>query len=395
MPNFTRELAYLLLIVALIVVPRLLQRFRLPAPLTSFAIGMAASLWLGAFSQDATLSLLATLGISSLFLFAGLEIDLQELSKGKWLLLGHLAMRSLTTFALGYAAYSVFEFSWQISVLLSLALLTPSTGFILDTLPLLGLNDTERLWVKMKAVAGELLALMVLFVVLQADTLPQLALSSLALVAMLVVLPLLFVVLGRHVVPHAPGSEFSMLVAVGLVAAYMTYKLGVYYLVGAFLAGFVARLLRQRMPSLASEENLHAIKMFASFFVPFYFFYKGLGLPEGALGWSSLGLGLALAAGMLPLRAGVVWTQQRFVAGQTAAGSLRVATALLPTLIFTLVLASILRDRFGISATLYGALLVYAAVSTLVPSILLVRPMSFDPLAPPKPHPDAPSGPPP
>ncbi|KAG1192815.1 hypothetical protein G6F35_013582 [Rhizopus arrhizus] len=93
------------------------------------------------------------------------------------------------------------------------------------------------------------------------------ALSSLALLAMMIGLPLLFIALGRWVAPHAPGSEFSLLVMVGMVAAYITYLLGVYYLVGAFIAGLVARLLHQRMPLLASHENLHALRLFASFFL--------------------------------------------------------------------------------------------------------------------------------
>ncbi len=97
------------------------------------------------------------------------------------------------------------------------------------------------------------------------------ALSSGVLVALFVCLPLLFVALDRWVVPQAPGSEFSLLVMVGMIAAYATYKIGVYYLVGAFITGLIARLLHQRMPHLASEENLNAVRLFASFFVPVLF----------------------------------------------------------------------------------------------------------------------------
>ena len=55
---------------------------------------MVAAVALGTFSHDETVALLATLGISSLFLFAGLEIDLHDLKQGKWPLLGHLAVRA-------------------------------------------------------------------------------------------------------------------------------------------------------------------------------------------------------------------------------------------------------------------------------------------------------------
>jgi Kef-type K+ transport system membrane component KefB len=378
MPTLTNEVAYLLLIFGLIVIPRVLQRFRIPAPLTSFSFGMVAATFLVSFSHDATLALLATLGISSLFLFAGLEIDLDDLRRGKWPLLSHLVVRSCMLAVVGYGAMHYFGFAWQVAALLALALLTPSTGFILDTLAGLGLEEEERYWVTIKAVGGELLALGVLFVVLQSGSAQTLVLSSAALLAMVIGLPLLFLLLGRTVAPHAPGSEFSLLVMVGLIAAYLTYQLGVYYLVGAFLAGFAARMLHRRLPKLASDENLHAIQMFASFFVPFYFFYKGMNVPTGALTLQALGLGLLLTVIVLPLRLGSVWAQRRFIRHESALGSLRVATALMPTLIFTLVLATILRERFNVPDTLYGALLIYAGISTILPSLVLGKAVDFD-----------------
>ena len=378
LPELRSEVAYLLLIFGLVVVPRALQRFRIPAPLTSFSFGIIAAVLVGHFSHDTTLALLAALGISSLFLFAGLEIQVDDLRRGQWPLLGHLFVRSLTVSASAYVAMWYFALSWQPAVLLALALLTPSTGFILDTLSRLGLNETECYWVTIKAVGGELLALLVLFVVLQSGSAGTLAWSSAALVAMVVGLPLLFIFLGRLVIPHAPGSEFSLLVMMGLIAAYLTYQLGVYYLLGAFLAGFTARLLRRRMPALASDENLHAVKLFASFFVPFYFFYSGMAVPSGAFTWEALKLGLLLTVVALPLRVGFVWLQRLFIAHESARSSLRVATSLMPTLIFTLVLATILRDRFGIPDALFGGLLVYAALSTLLPSLVLSRTIEFD-----------------
>ncbi len=386
-PALTGEVAYLLLIFGLMVIPRAMQRLRIPAPLTSFGFGMVGAVFLSSYSHDATLALLATLGISALFLFAGLEVDLDDLRRGKWPLIGHLVMRSLTLGLTAYLAMRWFDFSWQVAALLSLALLTPSTGFILDTLARLGLTEEERYWVTIKAVGGELLALLVLFIVLQSASVAQMALSSVALVAMIVGLPLLFIALGRHVVPYAPGSEFSMLVMAGVVAAYLSYQLGVYYLVGAFLAGFIARMLRKRMPMLASDENLRAIQMFASFFVPFYFFYKGMSVPSGALTWTALALGIGLAVVALPIRVAGLWLQRRLIKGESALGSLRVATALTPTLIFTLVLATILRERFQISEMLYGALLVYAGISTIVPSLVLAKPINFNLTVVPRPEP--------
>jgi Kef-type K+ transport system membrane component KefB len=378
MPPITTELAYLALILALIVVPRALQRLLIPAPVTCFGFGLAAALLLSAFDHDATLALLATLGISSLFLFAGLEVDVAELRRSLRPLCAHLLVRSLILAGLSAGGVFFLQVSWQVACLVALALLTPSTGFILETLAGLGLDEQERFWVTSKAIGGELLALLLLFVVLQSDSLEHLGWSSLALAGMVLFLPLLFIALGRYVAPYAAGSEFSLLVMVGLLAAYFTKALGVYYLVGAFVAGLIARLLRERLPDLASEDNLHAVKLFASFFVPFYFFYRGMSVPGGALQWNALWIGLGLTLTVLPFRVGVVWAQRRFLVREDGRSSLRVAVALAPTLIFTLVLAGILRERFALDDALYGALLVYAALTTLLPSLILSRPFNLD-----------------
>ncbi|WP_374554929.1 cation:proton antiporter [Thermomonas sp.] len=374
----SRELTYLLLIFALLVIPRALQRFRLPAPITCLLFGLAAMLWLGDRLHDPVVGLLSTLGISSLFLFAGLEVDLQALRRGLWPLVAHLALRVGTLVLLGWLGWRYAGLGWQAAGLLALALLTPSTGFILDTLERLGLDEEERFWVTSKAIAGELLALAALFVVLQAGDPVQLGTSSLAMVALLVGLPLLYLAFGRWIVPHAPGSEFSLLVMVGVVAAYITYALGVYYLVGAFIAGLVARLLRERMPRMASDENIRALRLFATFFVPFYFFHAGTQIARDALTLDALWLGLLLTAVVVPLRVIMVWLQRRALFRREHHHStFRVAVALTPTLVFTLVLADILYTRFGLSGTWAGALVLYTTLNTLLPSLLLRVPFDL------------------
>jgi len=384
-----QDVIYLLLIFALLVIPRAVQRFSVPAPLTCLLFGIGAVLWLGDGAHDAVVNLLAILGISSLFLFAGLEVDLAQLRKGLWPLLLHLLIRSATLVSVAWLAWHYAGLSWQAAGLLALALLTPSTGFIMDSLAQLGLTEEERFWVTSKAIAGELLALVAMFVVMQADDPLQLGLSSLVLTAMLVGLPLLFIGLGRWVAPHAPGSEFSLLVMVGMLAAYITYWLGVYYLVGAFIAGLVARLLQRRMPLLASHDNLHALRLFSSFFVPFYFFNAGTHVPGDALSLEALGLGVLITLVVLPLRLAVIVLQRRMVFGESLRSSLRVALALSPTLIFTLVLAGIMREHFAVPPVLYGALLFYAAVTTLLPSLVFRKALDVDPAQYERPDDDA------
>ena len=83
---------------------------------------------------------------------------------------------------------------------------------------------------------------------------------------------------------------------------------------------------------------------------------------------------------VLPLRIGVVWLQRRVMFGESFRSSLRVSLALAPTLIFTLVLAAIMRERFQIPAVLFGALLLYAALTTLLPSLVFRTPFDVDPV---------------
>lgn len=376
--NISSQIIYLGVIFFLLVFPKALQRFRIPAPLTCFALGIGIAIYSPVYTKDPTLALLATLGISSLFLFAGLEVDVSELKKAAKLLISHLSVRCLTLGVCVWACMKYLHFDWQISGLIALALLTPSTGFILESLSSLELSDNEKGWITNKAIAGELLALFLLFVLLKATSAQDLAISSVALLVLAFGLPLLLVFMGKKIVPHAPGSEFSLLVMVGLIAATITKALGVYYLVGAFLTGFAARQLREKMPALASEHNLHAVQLFASFFVPFYFFYSGMKVPHSALTVDSLILGVAVTMIMLPIRIGSVTLQRYWFHKEDMDTSFNIGLSLSPTLIFTLVLASILHERFHINDTVFGGLLVYAAINTILPALLLKLPVNLD-----------------
>ena len=72
---------YLAVVFGLLVIPRALQRFRLPAPLTCFAFGIIVAGFFKPLIHDSVISYLSTLGIAALFLFAGLEVDLAELRR--------------------------------------------------------------------------------------------------------------------------------------------------------------------------------------------------------------------------------------------------------------------------------------------------------------------------
>jgi Kef-type K+ transport system membrane component KefB len=376
----SRELAYLLLICSLMVVPGALQRLRIPPPLTCFLLGLALILAIpGLHPHDDAVHLLAVLGISTLFLYAGLEVDLQTLRNALGPLSVYLLIRVFTVAGVAWATWRYLDFTWQDATLLSLALLTSSTGFIIDSLDRFGLQAEERQAVTNNAIGGELLALAVMFVVLKASDPVGLGIATLALIATLVALPLGMLALGRWIIPYASGSSFALLVMIGFAAAFVTDKLGVEYLLGAFLAGLIARLLERRVPTIASHANMHAVKLFSSFFLPFYFFARGAGVPADALSLQALAIGVGLTVLLVPLRAVAIWARRRMLKIGDTRSSLRVAAALTPTLIFTLVLATILRSRDAINDAQFGGLLLYAGLNTLLPSFVLRAPFDVAP----------------
>ena len=371
---FTTEPGYVLLLFVLFVVPRFLQRFRLPTAITAFALGATASLGFTLYVHDATLKLLSTFGIVALFLFAGLEVDTDELRRGARIIMQHLVIRIavLAVGTMGVIAW--LDLPLRPAALVVLALITPSAGFILDSLSRLGLSADERFWVKSKVIATEILALAVLFVALQSSSVGRLAAASLALGVLIAVLPATFRVFANRVAPYAPKSEFAFLIMMALMCSYATRMLGVYYLVGAFIVGLAARRFREQVPAVASEQMLHAIEVFASFFAPFYFFAAGASLRRDDFSIESALLALVLLAIAVPVRMLTVTGHRALALGEDARLSTRIAVPMLPTLVFTLVIAGILRERFGISSVVYGALIIYTVCTTLIPGFLFGAP---------------------
>jgi len=391
----TTELGYVALLFTLFVLPRVLQRWRIPTAITALGLGAAAGAGFGLFTQDATVHLLASFGIVALFLFAGLDVDVERLGHHAGILARHLLTQGLLL-AAGTAVFTaLLGLPARPAVLVALAVVTPSAGFILDALDRTGLPAGERRWLADTVISSEFLALAVLFVSLQSASIERLAFSTLALVALVAVLPSVFRVFASRIAPFAPKSEFAFLLMMALLCAYATRQLGVYYLVGAFVVGIAARRFREDLPAMASEQMLHAIEVFAVFFVPFYFFSAGTTLRSDDFSPAALGLGALLVAVALPLRVGVVALLRKLAFREPFRQSVRTAVPMLPTLVFTLVIAGILREQFAVDASIIGALVIYTVLNTALPGLVLGAPVpDYDsPELPPARHadPDDPS----
>ncbi len=367
----SEDLQYILLLFVLFVLPRVLQRFRLPSAISCIGLGALAGMSFGVFQHDATINLLSTFGVVSLFLFAGLDVEFSELRRNSRMLTQHVVVRVSLLACVALLAHGVFELSIQSAVLVALALTTPSTGFILDSLGSLGVTPHEASWIKSKAIATELVALATLFIALQPPNVLQVAVAFLVMATMILLLPWLFRFFASAILPYAPKSEFAFLLMVAVLCALVTRRLGAYYLIGAFVVGVTAQRFRERIPTIASERMVHAVEVFASFFVPFYFFHAGATLERTDFSVGALILGLVLAAVLVPLRVALIAIHRRATLGEPLARGARIGIAIIPTLVFTLVIADILQEQFAASPILFGGLIVYTLINTLVPGFVL------------------------
>jgi Kef-type K+ transport system membrane component KefB len=364
------DLTYVALLFALFVVPKALQRYRIPDAVTCLLLGFGAAA-VGLERGNQTVELLSTFGITALFLFAGLEIDARELRRDVRTLVQHVATWSALVLIVAALAAQVLHLQWRAAGLTALALLTPSTGFILSSLRAFGLTPPEQFAVKTKAVGSELVALAGLFFILQTTSWERFAVATIAMVLIVAFIPFAFRVFAKLIAPFAPRSEFAFLLMVAVVCAYATRALGVYYLVGAFLVGVAAQRFRVRLPAMSSEKMVDALEAFGSVFIPFYFFAAGTHVEQGQLGWIAALVAFGLLVVVTPLRIIAVTAHRRLVLHEPFAQSRRIGVALVPTLVFTLVLSSILRLDFGAPDWLVGALIVYTVVNTLLPAFVL------------------------
>lgn len=355
----------------LFLLPRILERWFIPSAITAFGLGLLYRYLDLSLQGDTTISFLAILGISSLFLLAGLEVDFNEMRRVARVLMAHLTIRLGVVVLVAVPCRLFLELSVPAAGLMAIALLTPSAGFILDSLASLPLREEQRFWVKMKAIASELLAILIMFFCMQSGSVNDLMISAGGVLLILAVLPALFVFFAKFVAPHAKGSEFSFFVLLSVVVGIATKKLGMYYLVGAFIVGITVQRFESYFPVMNLKKIEMALKLFCSFFIPFYFFRSGGGVAVESFSMEAFKIAAILLGAVLPIRVFAIVLHRKRQFNESWRESLPIALALTPTLVFGLVVSGILKANFGISDGIYGGLLIYTIGATILPGFLL------------------------
>ena len=365
------EIKYFILIISVLLVPKIIMRFRVPSGITAITMGVLTSYFLGWFDTSQTVGVLASLGITSLFLFAGLEIDLYELKKDAPVLIKHI-LKSAVIIAICSAGLEwALDLETRVAVILSLGLTTPSTGFILNSIDSFQFTETQKYWIRSKAIAKEILALLILFFALQSQSYTKLGLSLGAMLLMVILLPLAFRFFIKAIAPFARDSEVTFMILMAFVCGVVTMKLGTYYLIGAFIAGVVAAQFRHFIKTENSEKMLYSISFFASLLIPFYFFKAGLKIDVTQISAYSILYGLAFLVIFVPIRYANVFLSIRLFLPECWSSRYQISLSLMPTLIFGLVIASILREKFGVPIDIVNGLIIYTVLSSIIPSALL------------------------
>ncbi|MDD0852218.1 cation:proton antiporter [Halobacteriovorax sp. GB3] len=373
MKLLSSEVQYLILFVSVIILPKLLLRFRIPVGITCLSLGFFTTAFLNWFQGDQLLLMLSRLGITSLFLFAGMEIELDELKKDGKTLSMDLLKSTVLLFAIAYGLTFFFDLSYRAAIILSLGLMTPSTGFILNSLKNYTFSAGEEYWIRSKAIAKEIVAILILFVALQSSSWQDFLVSKAVLVLLIVFLPLLFKFFLRIVAPYAPDTEVGFLILVALISGVVTKKIGTYYLVGAFIVGIVAGNFKHFISKDNHENILRSLSVFFSFFVPFYFYKAGLTITTEMFSMKGLIIGLVFLLVFLAIRVLSVFVTVKYFIPDFWKNRLSISMSLLPTLIFGLVIVSILRERFDVSPEILSGLIVYTVVSSLIPSFVFEK----------------------
>ncbi|MCB0415258.1 MAG: cation:proton antiporter [Bdellovibrionales bacterium] len=126
---------------------------------------------------------------------------------------------------------------------------------------------------------------------------------------------------------------------------------------------------------------LYSISFFATLLIPFYFFKAGLNIDVSLLSLNSLWYGLAFLVIFVPIRYANVFMSLHFFLPGCWKSRYQISLSLMPTLIFGLVIASILRDKYEVSPDVVNGLIIYTLVSSIIPSVLLkaAPPEEYDP----------------
>ncbi len=235
------------------------------------------------FFIDDMITILGTIGIVTLFVFSGMQIDTNFIVTNKKFFTEHIILHVFIFIAVGISIFFYLQTSQQIALLISLALTTPSASFILSSI--LIIKKERKQWIERKVLSGEITALIFMDILLCLSDITRLLLSLVVLFLLISLLPVILKFLFKKLFSELEGCEFSFIFVITMISSFITEFVGIHFLVGAFIAGFVAKRFISDIVKDESYEHCSEVfgqqlvigfGCFVLIFSPFYFFSVGL-----------------------------------------------------------------------------------------------------------------------
>jgi Kef-type K+ transport system membrane component KefB len=368
--SLTKDLEYLIIFSTVLIFPKMLLKFKIPSGITALLIGCIFGYFDSAIQADQLFRFLAQIGITSLFVFSGLEVNINEFKEDKDYLIKYSLKSLISLTIITFGLREVLDLSVQNSIILALGIFTPSAGFIINSLHSFKIGEDQEYWVKSKAISKEVISIIVMFIALQSHDLKVMSFSILFFVGLFLILPFVFKFYFKFISPYAPNSEVPFLVVISLIAGVISKELGAYYLIGAFIVGLVGSQFKHKIFKHDEETLFMALSSFFNVFLPFYFFYAGVKLSFSGFTVEALQLGGVFLVIFIPLRLMLNATSIKWMLTDFKKHPYDISLSLMPTLIFGLVIAGILKERNIVSPTIIYGLIFYTLISSLLPTVL-------------------------
>ncbi|RJQ17288.1 hypothetical protein C4573_04520 [Candidatus Woesearchaeota archaeon] len=371
---------FFVILTVLFFIPKLITKYTKISPiLIEVILGILLGIALPSiFFLDDMLQILGTLGIITLFVFAGMEVNPSFIFSRKRVFIENIFIFIVLLAIVGVSATLVFRIPVQVGLLTGLALITPSASFIIASSK--GFGEQEKKWIESKAITGEVAALFIMIILLKWGEWIELLTTFAAIMVLVVLMPLLLKLLYRKIFSKLIETEFSFIFVIAIISAFITEFFGVHFLIGAFIAGIVAKRFISEVvasPEYAKIRKTHGkqiitgFNFFAIVFTPFYFFTIGLKLTPDIFTVTNVLIALALVVVITLIRTAFMTAHRMTRVKESFLKATKVSISLVPTLVITFVLAEILRKEFSISLQIFGILLLYGVFTAIVNTILL------------------------
>lgn len=246
------------------------------------------------FNSESLLAvdLLSTLGIVFLLFLAGLEIDvrrIKETTKDSILIaLG----TTLTPLVLGFAFLLGIGYNLIVAIVFGGALAVTAGGTIVGVL--MDLNVCNTKIGAISVAAGtiddvfEILLLSIIVMLIHGGNLIEMALLPLELLLFVIISFILFKTMSK-IMPHFKKERsnvelFSMVIILLIGLAALSEILGIGYLIGAMIGGFLLQLSMKKLGRKSEREVVDVTRLITlAFVVPFFFVNIGLDFDIGLL----------------------------------------------------------------------------------------------------------------